>query len=523
MVQTLAGKKKGRFEKIRAAHQAGVFNDPRLVTHVLTALGVLAKQDKTKTRDAAAEDAQICDYLATEIIPGYDLGAWPLLRASYQGNSQADALRLRAMNLISPLQTRPLIEKAINGTSLIVADSALNCLKGRDDAADLVLDLLHRPARIPFRESLLQVLASLNDERTAAKVIEHFVYLRNLPESQAKMLGSSPHPSIHRYIMSEVRKRWACVVERLQLDRTDQTPISRTYNEQSFFEEPARHLIPWLHAALYIPDDSYSEFLLECLNRPDVMRAVSEQYRIFKVAGWIEGAASGGRTPELAQWWLAHREETQNIDAVFYAAVKTWTPEEVYDRLSPLYFKKMDQSTPNAYSRSEKLGHRVAYLSRALRDPEIWEKEKYAWKERPAPPDPRWVDAAIQMGDFAALRNLATPGDPRIIAFVNRRLKPELPKPSDQRNASFSDLLTLAAIVQHPMALRFLIRAMRTSLKCEDDRYLVLRWIYHIVPMFPKEAVAKLQPLVKKMDDEVADEFVDVLDKMLTGKPFKRS
>lgn len=517
MVQTLAGKKIGRFEKIRAAHQAGVFNDPRLVTHVLTALGVLSKQDKTKSRDAAAEDAQICDYLVTEIIPGYDLGAWPLLRASYQGNSQADALRLRAMNLISPLQTRPLIEKALEGNSICVGEVALGCLKGQKDAADLVLTQWHRKSRRPYDETtLLLVSASFHDERLVRQLIEYVSAYGG-----AKWLGKCPHPHFHQFVISETRKSWQLLLKLLPADRDQQSP-TRNHHEQYAFEEPARQLIEWLEAARNLPDEIHAEFLMECLDSPELMKQVANQFPLSLVAKWIEGSAASCHTPHFDRWKLEKQKHDQNVLSLFRAAVGSMSPEEAYEYLSPIYFAKFENTPHDAYSKSTNLGHYIGYLSRSLREPLLWEKEKGSWKERPAPPDPRWVDAAIQMGDFAALRNLATPGDPRIIAFVNRRLKPELPKPSDQRNAFFSDLLQLAAIVQHPMALRFLIRAMRTSLKCEDDRYLVLRWIHHIVPLFPKEAVAELQPLVKKMDDKVADEFVDVLDKMLTGQPFKR-
>lgn len=475
LVEALTTTGSGRLELVRDAYERGAFRDLRLVLPALQALD-----------DPYAD---IADFVADQVLPLYGKAILPQLRVRFDPKGHGgDARRLRLMHKLDPEGTSELVAQALESGSKEVKLAAISCLGSRVEDLRYLLEQTASKSR-EVRQAAYQALAAL-DAGDAVAALEKVLAGKDLDLAAGALKASRSERLVRAAIA-------AAEVEMAALPKTKDK------------KEAGARLgrLASLARGLGGRADSASQTF--------VIKLFSQREALAKVKGEpLSGADLNSAVvalmeqgpPELKRALAAAHASLppEELSAAFWAARDVLPPEEVFEAFSPYLTAKVDEKRKQrdpAWARREALREELVIYGPLSGQP---------MEAKKTPPlDPRWLDLAVDLGWLDVVQSLGRPEHAATERFLSDTLKATL-KASKSLNDCYN-VVEAMAHVGHPDATDAFVTALnKHGGKTDPHTY----WFARIIPMLPASAVPRIEALLSKLPDRVAEEFARYLHQL---------
>jgi hypothetical protein len=462
----------GRVETIKDAHERGVFRDLRLM---LPAVGALD--------DPYPE---IAEFIADEVLPLYGKAIVAELQARFDAKGKAgDARRLRLLHRLDAESTRELVTQALEGGSRDVKVAAVECLGGRPEDLRYLVEQTAAKSR-EVRVAAYQALAHI-DGGDAVAALE-------------KVLGSDDLEAATGALKASGSARLVRAV--IAAAETELAAAPKTKDKKDAGKRLAR--LRALANCLAGRTDADSEaFLLKLFaQRTAVAKVKGEALSGSDVNQTVVQLLEQGTPAMQSTLAAAHAAVTpEEFVFCFRAARKALPATEVYEAFAPYL-------TANFASkkRTDPASRKCEILGAELGGAGVF---YHAPHKDTLPADPRWLDVAVTLGRLDILRHLGRPGHAPSERFLDEAFEKALQSSKTLRDCY--EVVATMAHVHHPRATdAFVAAAEKHGGKADYDAY----WFVRMIPELPVSALPRLEALVPKLNDRVADAFVTHLQQL---------
>lgn len=475
LLEALSTTGSGRMEIIRDAFERGAFRDMRLL----------------KPAAAAVDDVypEIADFVAERILPLYGKAILPALRSGFDMNGKSgDARRLRLMHRLDPAGSRGLVKQALDAGSKEVKVAAVECLgQDRDDLSFLLEQANARAQDV--RQAAYLALAGFDDDAAVAALQKAFDG-KDLAVA-ADALSRSKSPNLRSHVLAGIRTAVAEV-----LAGKDKGEISAKANQ----------VVTMLRCIQGWDDANAERLVLDTFgDRAKLAKAKGTTTSGADVNAAIVGLMAHG-SPRVAAVLVEHHAECDaaEIHFCFEAARRTLPAAKVYEAFAPyLTAKSEDKKKSAAQSKRQAIVNELHQ----------WRHGGYGWRgvqrEELPPLDPRWLDAAVQVGDVALVERLIRPGN----AAANRFLSEAFAKHMKSTAHPYECQTIVSAMgkARHPDAADAAIALIE---KFNDKAYHYAYYWGQIIVELPKSALPRLEELLPKLNDRLADHLIGFLQQL---------
>src|SRR5581483_3595703 len=128
----------------------------------------------------------------------------------------------------------------------------------------------------------------------------------------------------------------------------------------------------------------------------------------------------------------------------------------------------------------------------------------YLRRDEDGPPlDPRWLDVAVQLKHLGLIRHFARPGHAAANTFLGEAFRSAFNGAKSVKDCA--EVVATMTAVAHPEAAdAFLAVAEKYGGTATPE----LAALAHVIPQLPRAALPRLETLLPKLDDRVADSFL---------------
>lgn len=379
VITALTSKGQGRLEALRQADEENLFHDFRVIPSAVAGLD-----------DSYAE---IADFLQRKVIPELGLEALPALRSQFrQEGGKGDARRLELLHRLLGEAGLELYARAAREGSLEVRAAAIEALGHYADQEDFLLEQADEK-RKELRAAAYMALARLGTERAQDR--------------------------LYRALDSKDRE---LAVEPVRQCESDALTVRVVRHAESVLERflggaDAKEAIPQLVADLHALEGKSHQEAFELLRRllsPEMgMRNSQDTDRLQETA--VQLLLQMGRA-EAEQFviGLQHAYGGRFISYSLRAAVRTLTPEEVFERFAPELKDKKSAAAKDLIRTME------ALIPSLVRQLSTDSGEAAAALNRW---DPRWVARLVEADEEELVCCLAVSADKSVISYLVRKCK----------------------------------------------------------------------------------------------------
>jgi hypothetical protein len=476
LLEALSTTGSGRLELIRDANERGAFRDLRLIQPAMAAID-----------DVFGE---IADFVTERVLPLYGKAILPALRADFDMKGRAGhPRRLRLMHQLDPAGVRDLVKQTLENGSKEVKVAAIECLGAERDDISYLLEQATAKAN-EVRQAAYRALATIDDESVTAVLQKAFAG-KDLALAAAA-LRKSRNAKVLKFMLSGIEEALADV---------------RKMKEKKEISAGLARLMHML-VCLEGRDDDAGEALL--------LRLFVERDGLAKIRGdttsgsdfntTVVGLMASG-TPRMRAALVDNHAalEAGDLELSFQAAWRDLPADRVFAIFSPYATAKVDAKKKD---RDPAYAKRSAILNR-LGQP--W----YASGQTDAVPplDPRWLDLAVRLEDLHLVGRLIRPGHATANAYLSKTFAEQFKKAKQMHDC----YEVVAAMVRaaHPNATDAVIATLE---KFGDKTGYYGYYLGHLVAGLPKSALPRLEELIPKLHDRVADSLLGFMQQ-LRDKP----
>ena len=477
----------GRLEIIRDAYERGLFNDLRLVTPALRAID-----------DSYYE---IADYVADTVLPTYGPTIYAQLESGFdlQGAGGA-ARRLKRMHAIDPTRTRSLVEKSLESGSQEVKLIAIECLRGDNNAIDLLL-LQTKSKSKAVRLAALRSLSEI-DKPQVIEALVHAMGGNDSGELSAH-IGKNPSKKLKSYVLAELHK---------QLDELliAEKPKQREQSMTSLLQ-----LLPAIRGA---SDKETVAFLA---------RSYNERSRLEKLKGlsldsshYLE--AIGMLIAQCGNKPLQKRliDDVANADPPLFAAgfriaIAYQSPAEAFERFSPYYTGDI-KKTRNAKitEKRDAIRNILSSIASPYSYGPYFEMPytSVEWEDSGLTNiklDDRWLDVAVQKKDHELIMELARPDHKPTQDFLAASFQKTISQKS--WHYKIDEILQTMFKTRDPNAVPCLIAVLQ---KINSGSTQSHWWLERLLAQAPPEAAEPIEALLPSLNERLVDTIVPYLTDM---------
>lgn len=471
VIQAILTTGSGRYEIIREAHEAGLFQDFRMVY-----ISVYALQDAY---------SEIADYFMREIIPQYGPAILPLLRSKLdpQGGKK-DARIVQCIANTCGLTASDLYRELVESGSNDVKVAAIRALASDPDAEELLLQL-SREKKKDVREAALHALAGFDSPLAVERLIEAY----RGKDQEAALSAFSQSDSIRAvdFLLAEIEQYLTLLHKGgSEFSKEETEQVSRTVSllEALHLKEDGR-ILPFVQQVLR---DS-----IEFLMGHKGYSAFSNGVRSVVIEAADQLMKAG--TPAAYEQLEGLRDVLKNefLYLAFEASLSYRTPVEVYEMYAAYVGKR------------EKKGETPGYQLRKIMD-SLSNDHQYSWisgldrttehrlynraKILPQDWDPRWLDLYIGLNDEEMALRFCVRPDERTHAYLLTKLGEN----SKLTSRSAVNVFEVLFRLQHPQASALAFKALQ-----ETDPGSFTGWIRRTV-----EVLKQLEPSYAEAVREIA-------------------
>jgi hypothetical protein len=477
LLEALASTGSGRLELIRDACERGAFRDLRLVKPALEAID-----------DGYGE---IGDLIAEKVLPLYGKAIVPELRARFDPKGRGGhPRRLKLMHQLDPAGTRELVKQTLDNGSKETKVVAIECLGGEKEDLSYLLEQASAKAQ-DVRQAAYRALAALEDE-AAVTVLQKAAGGKDL-DIAGDALVQAKSGKVLDFLISEAEKEVAALPK-----VKDKKDVSDKINR----------IHSLLNCLAQRQDKKSEAFILKVFEqREELAKIKGATSSGSDLNQAVVGLMAGGT--KKMQETLAARHDKMSPDELepcFEAARAALSAAELFKRFSPYLMAKVDEKKKD---RDPAYARRGAILSALDADTYYGlDPDKDA-----RPLDSRWFDIAVEIKHLGLIRQLARPGHAGAREFLSERFKEALKKSKDLDDCH--EVVWAMSATSHPDATDAFIAVCEKHAK---KSHYYSYWFARLITELPKSAIPKLEALLPKLNDKVADSLLDYIQQLREQK-----
>ncbi|MEI7028152.1 HEAT repeat domain-containing protein [Paenibacillus sp. y28] len=457
VIEALTSKGQGRLEVIRQAYEERLFQDFRIIPAAV----------------AGVEDSysEIADFIYQYVVPEYGAEALPALLEQFRLDGGRGAVRrLELIYLILGHTGTELYLKAAKEGSLEVRAAATELLGYNPDQEPFLLEQADEK-RKELRAAAYTALARLGSDAAVERLSRAFA-------SKDRDLAIEP---IQLCQADELTRRMLEEADKA-LEQVHAAPGKSKDKERN---KAVEHLMACVQALEGRRGPEVMAFLDKLVSTKDNM--VSNRDTVQQAAG--ELLAELGIPEE--EWFAARLHGLYDAhNRTFFifnfrAAVRTLSPEEVYDRYAPAL---LSRRSPVAYE----LLRAIQDLTPSVREQVLHEGRTYApdWRQTW---DPRWLDVFMKRDDRELVCAFAQPEDKRAVFYLTNRVK----NAPDYTSHSTVHMLLALFQMKHPEAPDLVMLCLQ-KLTDRPNIYMYLDQAHRaVLLMMPGSYVERLEQLAE--------------------------
>jgi hypothetical protein len=473
LLEALSTTGSGRLELIRDAHERGAFRDLRLIQPAVAAID-----------DAYGE---IADLVTDRVLPLYGKAILPALRSGFDMKGRAGhPRRLRLMHQLDPAGTRDLVKQVLEFGSKEVKVAAIECLGAqRDDISYLLEQVTAKATEV--RQAAYGALATIDDDDAIGALQKAFDGKDLVLVASA--IKKSRSAKLLKFVLSGTLEALAGLRK------------TKEKKEISARVERSMQMLVCLEGR----DDEASETLL--------LQVFAERDSLAKLRGdttsgsdlntTVVGLMACG-TPRTRAALVANHAalDARDLEQCFRAACSDLPADKVFAIFSPYMTAKVD---------AKKKDRDPAYAKRSA-IANLLGQHRYASPRTDVatPLDPRWLDVAVRLEDVHLVRLLIRPGHAAANAYLSKTFREHF-KTAKQMHECH-DVVEAMVRAAHSDATDAVI-AMLEKFGNKGGFY-----AYYLLADLPKSALPRLEALVPKLHERVADILLGYMQQ-LRDKP----
>ena len=486
LLDALSSTGSGRIELVRDAVERGTFKDLRLVKPALNALD-----------DPYPEIGQL---IAERVLPMYGKAVVPELRAKLDLKGRGGHLhRLRLLHKLDPEGTREIIRTALDEGSKEIRVAAIGCLGTTGDDLGYLLEQAKSKARDVRAAALGALSAAKSSVTDVISAIKRAIDGADL-ELIIDRLKRSAQPEIQEYVLAQAEKHLGDALA--EKDAKKQGPaIARL-----------QHLTLSLEGRT---DAKAEAFLLRCFDSVSAftkIKSTPSGQDFNEMLARVMAQA----TPKLRQKLAAAHGmlSGEMLPAAYSAAREIMSPAGFFKEFSPILA-----------GLSAKRGKKGAEHERAMALAGVLEPRGNwyglrSWSgyfdpsgdDKPSKRelDPRWLDAAVEVGSLELVCAIARSGHAKTIRFLSEQL-------AGAKSHEEHGILRTMVSIQHPGAADAIIEALKKQAKAAHSGYYGY-WFGQMITELPKSAYPKFESLLPTLPEKVVDQLIESVQ-TLKDKP----
>jgi hypothetical protein len=474
LVEALSTTGSGRLELIRDAHERGAFRDLRLIQPAVAAID-----------DVFGE---IADFVTDRVLPLYGKAILPALRAGFDMKGRAGhPRRLRLMHQLDPAGTRDLVKQALENGSKEVKVAAIECLGAERGDISYLLEQATAKAN-EVRQAAYRALAIIDDDDVIAVLQKAFAGKDLVLAAEA--LKKSRSAKLLKFVLSSIEEALADL--RKTKDKKEiSTSLGRLMQMLLCLEGRDAPASEALLLQVFAERDSLAKIRGDTTSGSDLNSTVAH---LLACA-----------TPRMRAALVDNHAalDARDLEQCFHAACNDLPADKVFAVFSPYTTAKVD---------AKKKDRDPAYAKRSAILNQL--RQRTPGPTDAAPPlDPRWLDVAVGLEDLQLIGRLIRPGHAAANAYLSKTFAEQFKKAKQMHE--FHDVVAAMVRAAHPDATDAVIATLE---KFGDKTGYYGYFLGHLVADLPKSALPRLEALIPKLPDRVADSLL-VFMQQLRDKP----
>ncbi len=456
LLEALMTKGSGRFEPIKSAFEAGLFNDLRLVRPAIMAI------DDTYS--------EVRDLIADKVLPTYGRAIVGELLRSFDPNGKAGhGRRLKLLHRIAPETARELVLQALESSSKEVKMIAVECLGDSDEDLSYLLEQVQSKAK-DVRAAALLSLSRLSHPTAQERV------LQTLDSKDLNLLVRVAEEVGPAYLVAASIQRAPAELTNLfaNKSKSDQKPI-------------VERLLYLMRIGTARPAPKSREFLLQVVQNHALLTAIRTEPSGTDILSLAVERLSDGELEDV-ELVVDQRESlpVNQWSAIVRSARKTLSPARFFDLFSP--YVRTNEKKSLAGQRSDAVLQEISGAQRYF----------YHYLQRQMDLDlascldPRWLDFALTKDVSQVVYTLARLQHPGLAGYLTAKWEAAKTAPNaDQR------LLVAKAMVEakHPAATGVVLSQLEALKSQKTYWYQAEAWS-QIAAGLPATAVPQLEVIL---------------------------
>ncbi|QVL31605.1 HEAT repeat domain-containing protein [Telmatocola sphagniphila] len=477
LIEALTTTGSGRLEMIKEAFAQNAFRDLRLIQPSVVAID-----------DVFAE---LAEFVAEKILPLYGKAILPSLKSTFNLKGKTGhGRRLKLMHALDPANTRELVKQALEEGSKEVRVAAIECLGAEPDDIAYLLEQANAKAS-EVRFAAYSALAGIDNDAVLPS-LQKAIEGKDLSQAVLSLKNCLNAKFLH-YLLGRIEES----VTELRKEK-DKKKISQSIDR----------LLYLLYCLEERQDAQSEELLLKLFADRDKLLTIRGETTSGRDLNKRVVSVLARGTPHARETLIENHEslDLEDLKTCFQVALEELPPEKVFEMFSPYALGKGDPKKKNP--KLEKVSGVLEKL--AILDQLYFGTRKLLNSEAKISLDPRWLDVAVQAKKSSLVSQLARPGHAAANAFLFESFQKALEKST--YSSECPQIVEGMARAQHPEATDALI----TMLEKLGDKFSYY-YFYHledIVSRLPTSAVPKLEALVPKLPERLADNLLMSLQKL---------
>lgn len=477
LLDALSSTGSGRLELVRDAVERGAFRDLRLVKPALNALD-----------DPYPE---IADLIAQKVLPMFGKAIVPNLRSTIDLKARGGHVhRLRLLHKLDPEGSQDIVRRALDEGSKEIRVVAIECLG--TTGSDLGHLLEHAKAKAKdVRAAALRALSN-----AAASAVEAVAAVKKAIEgSDVELIvdhvKKSTLPEIRDFVLAQADRQLAC------------TLATKDPKEQGPAITRLQHLVRSLDGRT---DANAEGYLLRCFEAVPVLAKMKSTPSGQDFNELLAHVMARGTPATRQRLVAAHKTLTGGmLPPALDAARQTMTPADFYKEFNAM-LSGLARKKGAEHERAEALagvlasGHDWQYHRHWI-EPEDDDANKNATCPEL---DPRWLDAAVDVGTVELICHLARPGHTKTNKFLAEKLAGT--KPHEQHL-----ILETMVRIGHPGAADAIIDSLKKQAKASHYGYYGY-WYGRMITDLPKAEAPKFEALLPTLPDKMVDQLIESVE-----------
>ncbi|MCA8988955.1 MAG: HEAT repeat domain-containing protein [Planctomycetaceae bacterium] len=513
LIEALTSTGSGRLEIIRDAHERGAFQDLRLIKHAIAAI-----EDKY---------SEIADYVADNILPIYGRAIYSEILEGFDPNGKGDdARRMKLLHRLDPDASRSVVDNALENSSLDVRLEAINCLKGREDAVEFLLQQVNAKSR-DARKAALSALTPIEKPEAIEALI------RAVSSADLELISGSIWANRNKKLQQHIVEEAECQLDALLNPQSAKPAPANTKTSRAAKKTQSTtktsdatvevfrfyHLLAAFRGRT---DKAAVDFLMRCFSHHDDLLKLK--------ANSLDGVDLNCRVAEMmllsgSKETLAKLVESganvtpELVEFSFLATCRMESPAKVYESFRDGYANR-----PKGKTKSDKAAREISEaIGNVLKGTCSTRRWGHYWRQADGDEvsqenlyldiklDPRWLDEAIKLDDLAVILEIAESPHQGVWKFLSDYVDTELKKSTWNPSHVLDDIIACMIRTEHPEVVDKMLAILTRTNKSKTIGYLNYSLNRHI-PDLPATAIEPLEAMIPEINEKMVDIFVSSLD-----------